>query len=95
MRQLAWTTEALDDLDSIIAYIQERNPSAALRMKALIEDAAARLPRFPMAHRKGRVEGTREAVVHPNYLLIYRVDDARVEISAVLHARQQYPPDLS
>jgi plasmid stabilization system protein ParE len=35
--------------------------------------------------------GTREAVAHPNYLLIYRVGDGVVEILAVLHTRQQYP----
>ena len=42
-------------------------------------------------HRTGRVTGTREAIVHPNYLLIYRVDEDAVVITAVLHARQQYP----
>jgi toxin ParE1/3/4 len=41
-------------------------------------------------HRPGRDPGTREAVVHPNYLIIYRVGDV-IEILAVLHARQQYP----
>jgi len=37
------------------------------------------------------VAGTREAVVHPNYILIYRVLDDRVEVVNVVHARQQYP----
>ena len=35
--------------------------------------------------------GTREAVVHPNYVLIYRVGTETVEIVSVLHARQSYP----
>jgi plasmid stabilization system protein ParE len=48
------------------------------------------LPDHPFIHRPGRVTGTREAVVHPNYILIYRVAE-QIEILAVLHARQQYP----
>jgi len=42
-------------------------------------------------YRPGRVEGTREAIVHPNYILIYRVTVDAVEITAVVHARQEYP----
>jgi toxin ParE1/3/4 len=30
-------------------------------------------------------------VIHPNYILIYRVTDAAIEILALIHARQQYP----
>jgi plasmid stabilization system protein ParE len=31
----------------------------------------------------------REEIVHPNYILIYRVSEV-IEVAAVLHARQQY-----
>lgn len=41
-------------------------------------------------HRPGRVSGTREAVVTPNYVLVYRVTEI-IEVLAALHARQQYP----
>jgi toxin ParE1/3/4 len=37
------------------------------------------------------VASTREAVVHPNYILIYGVSADAVEIIAVVHSRQQYP----
>jgi len=30
-------------------------------------------------------------VVHPNYILIYRILDGRAEILRVKHAAQQYP----
>ena len=42
-------------------------------------------------HRPGRIAGTREAIVHPNYLLIYNIERDAIVITAVLHARQQYP----
>jgi plasmid stabilization system protein ParE len=43
-------------------------------------------------YRAGRVEGTREAVVHPNYIIVYRIGTEAVEILDVLHTRRQYPP---
>lgn len=44
-------------------------------------------------YRPGRLPGTREAVVHPNYVLVYQVGSDSVEIVNVLHSRQQYPPE--
>jgi plasmid stabilization system protein ParE len=42
-------------------------------------------------HRNGRVPDTREAIVTPNYILIYRVGTEAIEILNVKHTRQQYP----
>lgn len=42
-------------------------------------------------YRQGRVVGTREAVVHPNYLMIYQIQEKQIVIVSVVHARQQYP----
>ena len=91
MLKLEWRPQALADLAAIIGYIAERNLSAADRLQALIEACAERLPDHPFAYRRGRVAGTREAVVHPNYLLVYRIGAEAVEIVSVLHARQPYP----
>ncbi len=60
-------------------------------MHSLIEDAVLLLPEYPWLFRPGRVEGTRELVAHPNYIIVYRVTDDAIEIVSVLHARQQYP----
>lgn len=87
---LVWLAEARHDLRDLIAYIADRNPVAADRIATAIEHTADRLPDHPLIHRPGRVPGTREAIVHPNYILIYRVGKT-IEILAVLHARQQYP----
>ena len=91
MLRLAWGNSALRDLDRIVGYIADRNLPAAERLLDIIEHAAGQLPAHPFIHRPGRVAGTREAVVHPNYLLIYRVDGESVEVLAVVHSRQQYP----
>lgn len=87
---LIWTDEAIADLDEITEYIAQRNIAAAERLEGLVRSAAGRLPDHPFLYRPGRVAGTREAVVHPNYVLISEVTDL-IRILAVQHARQQYP----
>jgi toxin ParE1/3/4 len=91
MLNLEWRETALDDLDQIITYIGQRNIAAAEAIRALAEEAAQRIVQNPLAYRSGRIPGTREAVIHPNYVLIYRVGRDVVEVVNVLHARQQYP----
>lgn len=88
---LRWRDEARDDLRHIISYIADNHPAAAENLLGVIEHAAEMLVTFPYIHRAGRVAGTREAVVHPNYIIVYRVGTDHVEIVGVLHARQQYP----
>lgn len=89
--RLIWRASARDDLLQIITYIADRDLTAALRIKDSMEACAERLVEHPFLYRPGRVEGTREAVVHPNYLMIYRVGTDVVEVVSVVHARQQYP----
>ena len=91
MLELNWSDEALDDLAEIVAYIADRNEGAARRLRALITEAADRLPSNPTIYRPGRIDGTREVIVHSNYIIVYRVTLTAVDIVAVLHARQQYP----
>jgi addiction module RelE/StbE family toxin len=91
MLSLIWRASAVDDLTTIIGYIAERNFDAAAKLQSLIEFTAERLIEHPFIYRPGRVNGTREAVVHPNYIIIYRVTEEAVEIVNVVHARQMYP----
>jgi toxin ParE1/3/4 len=85
-----WRPQALAALWEILDYIDERNPEAAQALQADIESLTSALPQHPYLYRLGRVERTREMVVHPNYLIVYRVTD-RIEILSVLHARREYP----
>ncbi|HEF4760835.1 TPA: type II toxin-antitoxin system RelE/ParE family toxin [Pseudomonas putida] len=87
---IEWRPEARADLLQILNYIADHNLPAAIELSQAIETAASALPQHPCLYRPGRVFDTREMVVHPNYLVVYRVTD-RVEILNVLHARQKYP----
>lgn len=60
-------------------------------MRDLILQKVQLLPANPRAYRVGRIPGTREMVVHPNYLVIYREDADGVIILRVLHAAQRWP----
>lgn len=91
MLKLVWRARALSDLETILSFIAERNVAAADGLLTAIETCTERLPEHPFIYRAGRVEGTREAVVHPNYIVIYRVRVDEVEIVSIAHARQQYP----
>jgi toxin ParE1/3/4 len=88
---LIWLEPALEQLETILDYIAARDEGAAWRLQLAIEACAERLPEHPFLYRPGRVEGTREAVVHPNYIIVYRVTTDAVEIVSVVHARQEYP----
>lgn len=91
MLNLVWRDSARGDFRQIISYIAERDLPAAERLASAIEACAERLPEHPFMYRPGRIAGTREAVVHPNYILIYRVTASAVEVVSVVHSRQQYP----
>ena len=42
-------------------------------------------------YRVGRVDGTREMVVRPNYIVVYADHPRTIAILRVLHAAQQWP----
>ena len=70
MLTLRWRPEADADVEAIFTYIAERNFSAATKLRNAILACAERLPDHPYMYRRGRLPDTREAVVHPNYILI-------------------------
>ena len=78
-------------MEDLFSYIADRNLAAAIRLRNAIMACAERLPEHPYIYRLGRAPGTREAVVHPNNILIYEVGADAVEIMRVIHARREYP----
>ncbi len=93
MGVVRWSDEAERDLLEIHDFIAQQNPAAADRMQALFSRAVKNLQDHPLIYREGRVSGTREIVVHPNYVLIYRIADDAVWIVNVLHSARRYPPE--
>lgn len=86
-----WKQTAIADRKSITAHIAKDKPLAAVELGDLLMEKAAQLDQHPNMGRVGRVKGTRELVVHPNYLLIYRVVGQVVEVLRVKHAAQKWP----
>jgi toxin ParE1/3/4 len=91
VQTIRWSDEAATDLVDIIDYIEQRNAPAAQSLYAAIVQSAENLPLMPYLFRPGRVAGTREHVVHPNYIVVYQVGDEVIDILRILHSRQQYP----
>ena len=91
MLNLAWKAEATFQFESILEYIAERNFNAAQRLDALIHERVETLRKFPELGRPGRVQGTRELVPHPNYIVVYRAETTTVRVLNILHARRRYP----
>jgi toxin ParE1/3/4 len=79
--KLRFTPRAAQDLANIAAYIRERNPPAALRVRAAILESLQSLVLFPHIGRQQQVEGVRKLVTqrYP-YLVYYTVDDEAGEI---------------
>lgn len=92
--RLVWTRPAHFDRRSIREYIALENPEAALALDELISEKACRLDDQPGLGRPGRVDGTRELVVHHHYVLVYDYDRAKdqVRILRLLHTARQWPP---
>lgn len=88
-----WKPAAIQDRKRIVAYIAQDNLSAAVALGDLVMQKAEWLDANQKAGRAGRMKGTREWVVHPNYVLVYRLIGKleQVEILRLLHAAQQWP----
>ncbi len=93
--ELEWREAARVDLLSIVEYIAQDNLDAALALVTEIEEKAEQLREQPKLYRPGRVRGTHEMVVRPNYVVVYSESMIAVTILRVLHAAQMWPPARS
>jgi toxin ParE1/3/4 len=89
--KVRWRPAAEADRDGIIDYIAQDDPVAAIDLGDAIDRQVAELPKQAKLYRVGRVKGTREMVVHPNYIVVYRIVRGEIEILRVLHSARQWP----
>ncbi|MDD5384620.1 MAG: type II toxin-antitoxin system RelE/ParE family toxin [Gallionella sp.] len=94
--RVSWSPEALDDVDSIAAYIAKDSPFYASAVVKKILDTAESLGKFPyigpIVPEVGEQE-FRERFVY-SYRLIYRVANEEVMVVAVIHGRRLLDPIL-
>lgn len=90
-----WLPAAQRDFNTIIDFIAEDNPSAAIEQGNEIEHQIASLREYHQRGRSGRVKGTRELViVRTPFIAAYRIKRNRVQILRILHGAQQWPSTL-
>jgi toxin ParE1/3/4 len=86
---IKWTKTALRSVDEIAGYIAKDNPKRANSFVVELQDAVAKLQVHPGMGRSGRVPGTRELVLHKNYIAIYRMRGDGVEILRLHHVARK------
>ncbi len=89
--QIVLTPAAVHDIENIVAYIAKDNKQAARKLHDNIKTKVYGLTDFPLAHKEGRVHGTREMVVHPHYVVVYSILKNKIKILRVLHTALQWP----
>ena len=96
VRAVRWAQSALDDFDSAVAHLRERDPAAAERMVSEIDRAATGLGRRNTG-RFGRVPGTFEKSVPKwRYIIAFQIlPDAQgveeIVIVHVIHTARHWP----
>jgi toxin ParE1/3/4 len=93
---IAWSTEAIEDLVSLRAYIAEDSPIAARRVVLhIIQNVEQVLLDTPQIGRPGRVPGTRELVIpRTPYIVPYRFERTTIQILRVYHGARRWPDSL-
>ncbi len=92
--QVAWSPEAIGDVESIASYIARDSRFYAAAVVQAMLDAARTLEKFPF---RGRVvpeiaqDDIRERFVY-SYRLIYQIREDKVTVAAVIHGKRMLNP---
>ncbi|MGH8460712.1 MAG: type II toxin-antitoxin system RelE/ParE family toxin [Stenotrophobium sp.] len=90
--RLIWTRLAAADRKEIREYVALENPEAAINLDELFSVQGRHLVEHPDLGRPGRVNGTRELIVHRSYALVYDIAGTQVRLLRVLHTAREWPP---
>jgi toxin ParE1/3/4 len=89
-----WLKTALYNIEAIAEFIAADNPERARTFVRELKTKTDLLAEFSGVGRAGRVAGTRELVLHENYIATYRVKGKHVEILRVRHVAQKHPTKI-
>lgn len=88
--KLRWSRRALLDLQRLASRIEAHDkPLAAQAFVDAIRDKVGRLEEFPLLGRQGRLQDTRELIVHRNYFVSYRLRGAEVQLLQIWHVARE------
>lgn len=93
-RALAWSPEAIEDIESIAAYIERDSAWYAKAVASKIVETAETIPEFPKLGRMVPEVGDpaiRERFAY-SYRIIYRLEPERVLVAAVIHGSRLLQP---
>lgn len=96
MARFVVTDLAKNDVREIVAYIRQRNPDAARRVRAQLREAMQNLAEFPgIGHLREDLtdEPLRFWTVH-SYLIVYRPDTKPLEVVRVIHGARDVERQL-
>jgi addiction module RelE/StbE family toxin len=85
--KLRYTNRALSRLDSITAYIAKDDP---VRAESFAKELRVKVEKLKLVQlgTAWKVFGTKQYVLHPNYIAIYRIKGDEVQILTILHSAQ-------
>jgi toxin ParE1/3/4 len=89
VRLIRWTTEASDQLEAAVEWIQQDNPTATRNVAQAVIDRIEQLATFPGLGRPGEIKGTRE-IISPPYVIVYRSTEEIVEILYIWHGARDW-----
>ncbi len=86
--KLRWTNRALGRLDGIAAYIAKDIPQRAESFTNELRKKVEIL-KSQQIGTAWKIFGTKQYVLHPSYIAIYKVKGGEVQILTILHSAQE------
>ena len=95
--RLAWSPEAIEDIEGIASHIERDSPWYARAVASKIVETAETIPDFPELGRMVPEIGDRtirERFVY-SYRLVYRIEQERILIATVVHGSRLLQPFIA
>ncbi|MGB4115438.1 MAG: type II toxin-antitoxin system RelE/ParE family toxin [Polaromonas sp.] len=92
---IVWLSAAAIDRRRIVRYIAEQSRDAHVAV-AFMDALMGKIDLLALGtvqFKPGRLAGTREYVVHPNYIVVYRIKDATRQVQIIRLSSVWNQPD--